>query len=90
MAKERKEREDDRPTAGLLASAANAYEPSHSTLSSPYNTQAMRDVSGGKSGIVGNVKAGDKVYNPETPIRNKIAQKLEKRHKQMAKERKLG
>jgi hypothetical protein len=68
---------------GLLNTAVNAYEPSHSTLSNPYNTQATRDVGAGKSGIVGNAKAGDKVYNPKTTLRSKLAQKLKKKFKEL-------
>jgi hypothetical protein len=85
-----KEQEEDRISKGLLGTAANAYEPSYATLSSPYNTQATRDVSAGKSGIVGNTKAGDKVYNPNTAVRKKISQKIKKRYKSFVKEQKRG
>jgi hypothetical protein len=83
-----KEQEDDRISKGLLETAANAYEPSYATLSSPYNTQATREVAAGKSGIVGNTKAGDKVYNPDTAVRKKISQKIKQRHKRFIKEQK--
>lgn len=79
--------EDNRITRGILATAANPYESSYATLSNPYNTQATRDVAAGKSGIVGNTKAGDKVYNPNTKVRNKIGDRLKKRHKELQKER---
>ncbi len=78
-----------RMTRGVLETMANAYEPSYLTTSSPFNTQATRDVAAGKSGIVGNAKAGDKVYNPKTKVRTKIQQKLDKRNKDF-KKGKLG
>ena len=76
-------KEDTRVTQGLISTQANAYEPSHFTTSNPFNTQSTRDVAGGKKGIVGNAKAGDKVYNPKTKVRTKIAKKLAERKKAM-------
>jgi hypothetical protein len=81
-----KEKDDDRISEGILSTAANPYEASNNTLGDPFNTQATRDVSAGKSGLVGNAKAGDKVYNPDTSIRKKIGEKLKKRHKRFQKE----
>jgi hypothetical protein len=68
-------------TKGEQASLANAYEPSHATSSNPYNTQATRDVSAGKSGDIGNAKAGDKVYNPKSNTRKSVQTAVEKRRK---------
>jgi hypothetical protein len=77
----RKETEGDNMTKGEQATMANAYEPSHATTANPYNTQAMRDVSSGKSGDVGNAKAGDKVYNPKSNTRKSVQTAVEKRRK---------
>ena len=82
--------QEARTTKGILESAANAYEPSFHTISNPFNTQATRDVAQGKPGIIGNAKAGDKVYNPNTKVRNAITQRLEKRFKSFKKESKSG
>lgn len=73
--------ENFRTTRGILESLTNAYEPSHSTLSSPYNTQATRDVCAGKSGLIGNAKAGDKVYDPNSKVRKAISKKMAARNK---------
>jgi hypothetical protein len=76
-------------TKGDLNTLANPYEAGLFTKQNPFNTQATRDVAAGKSGIVGNTKAGDKVYNPKTPVRTKVGAKLKARRKEMLKERKL-
>jgi hypothetical protein len=78
-------KEETRISKGLIATQANAYEASNFTTTNPFNTQATRDVASGKSGVVGNSKAGDKVYNPNTKIRNKITKKLEARRKAIEK-----
>jgi hypothetical protein len=76
-------KDDIRVTKGLIDTQANAYEPSYFTKSNPFNTQATRDVAGGKKGVIGNARAGDKVYNPKTKVRSKIAKKLAERRKAM-------
>jgi hypothetical protein len=78
-------KEETRVSKGLIATQANAYEPSNFTKSNPFNTQATRDVASGKSGVIGNAKAGDKVYNPNTKVRTKITKKLAERKKAMEK-----
>jgi hypothetical protein len=78
-------KEETRISKGLISTQANAYEPSHFTTSNPLNTQSTRDVAGGKSGVIGNSKAGDKVYNPDTSVRKKIVKKLAARRKEMMK-----
>jgi len=76
-------KEETRISQGLISTQANAYEASHFTKSNPFNTQSTRDVASGKSGVIGNAKAGDKVYNPDTAIRKKIVKKLAERRKEM-------
>jgi hypothetical protein len=73
---------EQQPTKAEASIIANPYEASHSTIEAPYNTAATRAVSGGQSGIIGNTKAGDKVYNPKTTIRNKIQQRMTARRNQ--------
>jgi hypothetical protein len=41
----------------------------------------MRDVAGGKSGDIGNAKAGDKVYNPKSNTRKSVQGAMEKQRK---------
>ena len=64
------------PTAAHASIMANPYEPSHKTISEPFNTQATRDVIQGKSGVVGDTNAGDAVYNPNTKTKQKVKNQL--------------
>jgi hypothetical protein len=73
---------EPQPTKVEQSIIANPYEASAGTIDAPYNTAATRAVSAGESGDIGNKKAGDKVYNPKTTIRNKIQQRMVARRNQ--------
>jgi hypothetical protein len=73
---------EEQPTKVEQAIIANPYEASAGTIDAPFNTAATRANSGGESGDIGNQKAGDKVYNPKTTIRNKIQQRMVARRNQ--------
>jgi hypothetical protein len=72
-------------------SMANAYEPGLIATQNPYNTQATRDVAEGKSGVVGNVKAGESVYNPKSKTRTAVDKAVNTRRKaQISQKRERG
>jgi hypothetical protein len=73
---------EEQPTKVEQSIIANPYEASAGTIDAPYNTAATRANSAGDSGDIGNKKAGDKVYNPKTTIRNKIQQRMVARRNQ--------
>ena len=75
-------------TKGELDTAANAYTPGLFTKGNPFNTQAVRDVANGKSGVVGNSKGGDAVYNPKSKTRVAVERSVAKRRKEQAKQEK--
>jgi hypothetical protein len=75
-------------TKGEEASMANAYEPSLFTSTNSFNTQATRDVAGGKGGLVGNAKAGAAVYDPKSNTRTKVAKAIKSRGQKLTSDRK--
>jgi hypothetical protein len=73
---------EPQPTKAEASIIANPYEASQSTIAAPYNTAATRANSAGQSGIIGNTKAGDKVYNPKTAVREKVQKRMTARRNQ--------
>ena len=73
---------------GELETHANAYTPGLFTSGNAFNTQATRDVANGKSGTIGNTKAGDAVYNPKSKARLAVEKAVSKRIKHQAKQAK--
>lgn len=75
-------------TKGEASSMANAYEPSLFTSQNSFNTQSTRDVASGKKGTVGNVKAGDSVYNPKSSTRKRVSKSIRSRGQKLTASRK--
>lgn len=70
------------------SSMANAYEPGLFTTGNAFNTQATRDVGGGTSGLIGNEKAGNAVYNPKSNTRTAVSKLIKSRGQKLTESRK--
>ncbi len=81
-------RYDDKMTKGEAASMANEYEPSLFTTQNSFNTQATRDVASRKSGVVGNARAGNAVYNPKSNTRTAVSKLIKSRGQKLTASRK--